>query len=749
MATIIYDKTGKPKAYISKGKQIGIGSKADTKEAQDKAGVNIKVSSPTNTGSSQAVGVYDLGKGQTRQATPYEALASKEIGRQSGGMTPLNPQSQTLQEYATSNIGKQEKVYFNSQTQETITILQKKAESPKPTEQKKSGKQEEKLTPFQERVQYMVDTENKITGIEQNIYTKIGINQNPQGNYFIEQAKGVVRFPLSVPGGLFKLEQRGGLAVNSLFVPEGRQELKNAFGRVPGAIKEQYNYKNPDFIANVIVTGLMFKSALNSAQTNYNIKHSNKFGVTKDYTITQQTQGGGITSESYTQGIQKIGKIEYKIKSQSKGININKGDNILSKINTKSEIISKGKVKANIESSSIAITKNTKTTTLTKQGNTRTINIIISKEGKQNIKYSGVQFVADNSLKNIKPVNAYAGVSKNVFENTRTTESGAFFDKTILTKSGQINTGLRIDNNIRPSASQIKALNNFKSTPAGGGGVQVQGDINTFQASSLANKNLLIQTAKGIYAKENIKPITPAFIDFSSQKTQQETITQISEVEQPRKPVIQFKPISDNKYIIKPETIIISETKPGQVYIPQGKTGAKNKGDTKPQVFVEQNINTEISQQEINQAINRTPNRPRPFTITQTPRIKTLIPKAGVLNLDNKKGSGFNVLIRRKGVFTKANIKPLTKSQALSFGAYKVGQEASASFKIVPTTEEATGTFKGGFSNLFTNYYQSKKEAGVFIQKRSKRISSIGEKQQITYKGLQSIKFKKRLFGVL
>jgi len=53
----------------------------------------------------------------------------------------------------------------------------------------------------------------------------------------------------------------------------------------------------------------------------------------------------------------------------------------------------------------------------------------------------------------------------------------------------------------------------------------------------------------------------------------------------------------------------------------------------------------------------------------------------------------------------------------------------------------------GGF-NLGPMFRESKKEPGVFIEKRKFRIDTPGEKRKITFKGLQIIKvksiFKKR-----
>jgi len=43
-------------------------------------------------------------------------------------------------------------------------------------------------------------------------------------------------------------------------------------------------------------------------------------------------------------------------------------------------------------------------------------------------------------------------------------------------------------------------------------------------------------------------------------------------------------------------------------------------------------------------------------------------------------------------------------------------------------------------------FYSSKKEPGVFIQRREARISSPGEKREITFKGIQ-MQRNKNIFG--
>lgn len=112
------------------------------------------------------------------------------------------------------------------------------------------------------------------------------------------------------------------------------------------------------------------------------------------------------------------------------------------------------------------------------------------------------------------------------------------------------------------------------------------------------------------------------------------------------------------------------------------------------------------------------------------------------LNPQRKKEQGFNVLIRRRGKFIIASPSSLSKSEAIQFGAVAVGNSAAASFKIVEAGGPAVGKFAGrGNIKDFI-----KKAGNIFIEKPSRRIKSIGELQEITFKGIQSQ--KKGIFGL-
>lgn len=187
--------------------------------------------------------------------------------------------------------------------------------------------------------------------------------------------------------------------------------------------------------------------------------------------------------------------------------------------------------------------------------------------------------------------------------------------------------------------------------------------------------------------------------------------------------------------------------------------------------FNEQNINqgsdiTIISSQDIGQStdqsqfqdqiIDTTPaldpglKSPDPFKpikpIGSTPPPPDIIKPRSRKPLIDAGGSviGFNVFVRRKGKFSRVSDQPLRLEEAKQFGANIVGSTAAATFKLVATKTNKLSSFSG--SGNLRDFYQ---KGSLFIEKRSRRIKSRGEKEEITLKGLSALRFgkKKGIFG--
>ena len=103
----------------------------------------------------------------------------------------------------------------------------------------------------------------------------------------------------------------------------------------------------------------------------------------------------------------------------------------------------------------------------------------------------------------------------------------------------------------------------------------------------------------------------------------------------------------------------------------------------------------------------------------------------------------FFVEVRRKGEFKKVGQNPFKLPKAVKVGKNVVQSTAAASFRLKPVSNAAFN-FNNAFKGLGGQFRSSKTEKGVFVQKSRFRIGSIGEKQQITLKGIAASKGKKR-----
>jgi len=107
-------------------------------------------------------------------------------------------------------------------------------------------------------------------------------------------------------------------------------------------------------------------------------------------------------------------------------------------------------------------------------------------------------------------------------------------------------------------------------------------------------------------------------------------------------------------------------------------------------------------------------------------------------------GAGFDVFVRKRGVFVKASSFALSKKDALDFGAFTVHNTARATFDVRPSNSPLSSAplgSAGSFNRFRSNFY---KKGGLFIEKRNKRITSAGERAEITSLGIAAIKSGKK-----
>jgi hypothetical protein len=110
-------------------------------------------------------------------------------------------------------------------------------------------------------------------------------------------------------------------------------------------------------------------------------------------------------------------------------------------------------------------------------------------------------------------------------------------------------------------------------------------------------------------------------------------------------------------------------------------------------------------------------------------------PPSGIMQhrKDKKKkfNLGYSAYVRKKGKFQRI-ATGLAREQAIYAGASDVRTTAAATFQV--RQEGFTQNEDRGLFNNMRDFVQ--KKADTFIQKAAKRISSQGEKQQITFKGI-------------
>ena len=105
---------------------------------------------------------------------------------------------------------------------------------------------------------------------------------------------------------------------------------------------------------------------------------------------------------------------------------------------------------------------------------------------------------------------------------------------------------------------------------------------------------------------------------------------------------------------------------------------------------------------------------------------------------------GYDVFVRKAGVFIKASKTSLKKQDALDFGAFAVQNSPRATFQLRASSGALGSTStkkKGAFRKYRQNLYF---KGGLYIEKRGKRITSSGEKAGITALGIQASKSKRK-----
>lgn len=108
--------------------------------------------------------------------------------------------------------------------------------------------------------------------------------------------------------------------------------------------------------------------------------------------------------------------------------------------------------------------------------------------------------------------------------------------------------------------------------------------------------------------------------------------------------------------------------------------------------------------------------------------------------------------MRRKGKFERVSAEPLSYAAAIELGIKKTDITSAATFRLQPKGFVKAATRSMGLPTikLKQRYYQQKPTGKTptkqltFIEKPKYRISTYGEKREITFKGIQAQQEKRK-----
>lgn len=630
------------------------------------------------------------------------------------------------------------------------------------------------------RTQALAEREAKINKANQSIFNYLHIQKNETDNYVKGFFKAVARKPAEITTGAFIVGGRIVWAGESLFNKEGRAELKKGFSRVPGALIKAYDPRQPEGLVNIGLTALSVRSVAKSPG-NLGAKAYHKYLAKTN--IKGSISGSQGTTVYKGSGVYKGSKIKEVTVSADAGktststINykgntyiIDRGAKTTSfKVLKGDKVINKGTYQTPQNSLKPVLNSKTSTTqiktlvqdpsrsfssldleTITnakfsdfsiKSTKTRYSQENIGLQSKTTQKYGGV--VSDQKIIQTSPGKFLIEKNKptiqvsskpNVLKDSitvKTVPGGK--ETTIISQPKTFLKGTEI--------TTIKGEYSFIDVPKGWGKLgsvttrptletQPVVSVTTPPTSSTTSLFTIDRTALSIpTTKGGIIPI----FNFESKpeyniKTKSAVTPSIYDVN-----IVSTKIYEDNK----PKTSIFtgSASKPAEIITSKPITQSKQQQIVNP---VQETVNFQAPEYTVTQAttirtrrsitppvFNPPPQRPVNPVITNLPGFKNVYAKS----------TGFDVFVRSKGVFNKINIKPLAKSEAVNLGAFRVGMSASATFKVSPSSEAVGERF--GQKGFLSDFY---KKDNLFIEKRSRRIKSPGEKREITYKGIMSLK---------
>ena len=265
---------------------------------------------------------------------------------------------------------------------------------------------------------------------------------------------------------------------------------------------------------------------------------------------------------------------------------------------------------------------------------------------------------------------------------------------------------------------------------------------NTLSTTVLGQtKTQTIQKPQEPIVKTNAKLYLPPLTESNEAKTlaitgisigrqNQKTETKQQQKQQPINMIVQRQqPVNKNIQIQQPVTI---------------NENIQEQHQHQSQIQTQQQ---EQQQKQLQQQLQKiTPTKTKtPIKTPQPPTITDILPTPKIYS--NKNKGGYEVLVRRNKMFKKIGTAK-TIEGAFNIGRMKVQNTAGASFKVKAINSGGESITSASKRLLpAKSFYESKKEPGTFIQKRGFRISTPGEKREITFKGIATQKFRKNKGG--
>lgn len=214
-----------------------------------------------------------------------------------------------------------------------------------------------------------------------------------------------------------------------------------------------------------------------------------------------------------------------------------------------------------------------------------------------------------------------------------------------------------------------------------------------------------------------------------------------------QQPVIKVEPVSrvdvtpESLAKYREEAIAVPDTSQVPVVVPLTVTPPQLKTETKTETRTETILRTEPILEPVTELASL-PRATRPsetVPLEPPPKIRWMRPK----DEERERRGKYKVQVRQKGIFKDLALTE-TPEQAFRIGAQKVLGDSTASLRVRPigSTESVAQVGRSILPKKL--FRESKKEPGVFIERRKFRLDAPKEKREITVKGLLALKSKRR-----